>query len=131
MVVSNRWRSRGTRLSVPGALVIALIAGSATLLLPAEVAVAATVGSPTTIIGGQSSRCVDVPNGSTTNGTQVQLWDCISSSTAQRWTYTAGNQLQVYGNKCFDANGAATANGTKLILWACNGQQNQRWALRS
>ena len=28
------------------------------------------------IVGGQSGRCVDVPNGSTTNGTQVQFWDC-------------------------------------------------------
>ncbi|MFD0819023.1 right-handed parallel beta-helix repeat-containing protein, partial [Micromonospora zhanjiangensis] len=28
------------------------------------------------IVGGQSGRCVDVPNGSTSNGTQVQLWDC-------------------------------------------------------
>src|SRR5689334_22096801 len=28
------------------------------------------------IVGGQSGRCVDVPNGSTTNGTQVQLYDC-------------------------------------------------------
>ena len=57
------------------------------------------------IVGGQSGRCVDVPNGSTTNGTQVQLWDC-GGGTTQRWTYTAGRQLQVYGNKCLDANGA-------------------------
>src|SRR3954462_5308089 len=28
------------------------------------------------LVGGQSGRCVDVPNGSTTNGTQVQLYDC-------------------------------------------------------
>ena len=32
------------------------------------------------IVGGQSGRCVDVPNGSTTNGTQVQLWDCTGST---------------------------------------------------
>ena len=28
------------------------------------------------IVGGQSGRCVEVPNASTTNGTQAQLWDC-------------------------------------------------------
>ncbi|MFC4110865.1 RICIN domain-containing protein, partial [Micromonospora zhanjiangensis] len=50
------------------------------------------------IVGGQSGRCVDVPNGSTSNGTQVQLWDC-GNATSQRWTATTGKQLQVYGNK--------------------------------
>jgi hypothetical protein len=28
------------------------------------------------LVGGQSGRCVDVPNSTTTNGTQVQLYDC-------------------------------------------------------
>ncbi|WP_187280885.1 arabinofuranosidase catalytic domain-containing protein, partial [Microbispora sp. CSR-4] len=41
------------------------------------------------IVGGQSGRCVDVPNAGTTNGTQVQLWDC-NGQTNQRWTYTSG-----------------------------------------
>ena len=30
------------------------------------------------IVGGGSGRCLDVPNASTANGTQVQLWDCSS-----------------------------------------------------
>ena len=83
------------------------------------------------VVGAQSSRCIDVPNGSTTNGTQVQLWDCIGSSTAQRWTYTAGKQLQVYGNKCLDASGQGTTNGTQAIIWDCNGGTNQQWNLNS
>ncbi|MBP2708604.1 ricin-type beta-trefoil lectin domain protein [Microbispora sp. RL4-1S] len=82
------------------------------------------------IVGGQSGRCVDVPNGSTTNGTQVQLWDC-GSGTNQRWTYTSGKQLQVYGNKCLDANGQGTSNGTQVIIWDCNGQANQQWNVNS
>ncbi|MBP2708504.1 ricin-type beta-trefoil lectin domain protein [Microbispora sp. RL4-1S] len=82
------------------------------------------------IVGGQSGRCVDVPNGSTTNGTQVQLWDC-GSGTNQRWTYTSGKQLQVYGNKCLDANGQGTSNGTQVIIWDCNGQANQQWNINS
>ena len=49
------------------------------------------------VVGGQSGRCVDVPNGVTTNGTQVQLYDCWGG-TSQRWTYTSSKQLQVYGN---------------------------------
>jgi hypothetical protein len=78
------------------------------------------------IVGAQSGRCVDVPNSATTNGTQVQLWDC-GGQTNQRWTATASRQLQVYGNKCLDANGQGTVNGTAVIIWDCNGQANQQW----
>ncbi|TDC44306.1 RICIN domain-containing protein [Micromonospora sp. KC213] len=78
------------------------------------------------IVGGQSGRCVDVPNSSTTNGTQVQLWDC-SGGTNQRWTHTASRQLTVFGNKCLDANGGGTTNGTTVIIWDCHGGLNQQW----
>ncbi|MCW6007164.1 RICIN domain-containing protein [Micromonospora sp. CPCC 205371] len=83
------------------------------------------------IVGGQSARCVDVPNSTTGNGTQVQLWDC-GTATGQRWTYTAGRQLTAYGGaKCLDANGAGTSNGTQVIIWDCNGQSNQQWNINS
>ncbi|TBL38357.1 right-handed parallel beta-helix repeat-containing protein [Verrucosispora sp. SN26_14.1] len=78
------------------------------------------------IVGGQSGRCVEVPGGATTNGTQTQLWDC-SGATQQRWTHTAGKQLTVYGTKCLDANGAGTTNGTTVIIWDCHGGLNQQW----
>ena len=87
-------------------------------------------GTAQQIVGGQSGRCVDVPNSSTTNGTQVQLWDC-GSATGQRWTVTAGRQLQVYGSKCLDANGQGTSNGTAVIIWDCNGQPNQQWTVNA
>ena len=82
------------------------------------------------IVGGQSGRCIEVPNAATTNGTQVQLWDC-AGSTQQRWTYTAAKQLQVYGNKCLDASGAGTSNGTQAIIWDCHGGTNQQWNLNA
>jgi len=78
------------------------------------------------IVGGQSGRCVDVPNSSTTNGTQVQLWDCTGQAN-QSWTLTSGRQLQVFGGKCLDANGQGRTNGTQVIIWDCNGQANQQW----
>ncbi|MFB9235662.1 lectin [Plantactinospora siamensis] len=81
------------------------------------------------IVGAQSGRCVDVPNGSTTNGTQVQLYDCWGGD-MQRFTYTASKQLQVLG-KCLDANGQGTSNGTAVIIWDCNGQANQQWNVNS
>jgi hypothetical protein len=82
------------------------------------------------LVGGQSSRCVDVPNGGTTNGTQVQLWDCWGGA-MQRWTHTSGKQLQVYGNKCLDAYGQGSSNGTQVIIWDCHGGTNQQWNLNS
>ncbi|MEV4624043.1 RICIN domain-containing protein, partial [Asanoa sp. NPDC049573] len=83
------------------------------------------------IVGGQSGRCVDVPNSTTTNGTQLQLWDC-GTAAGQRYTYTPGRQLTVYGGtKCLDASGAGTSNGTQVIIWDCNGQANQQWNVNS
>ncbi|WP_344105985.1 RICIN domain-containing protein [Myceligenerans crystallogenes] len=80
----------------------------------------------TEIVGVQSGRCAEVAGGSTVNGADVQLWDCWGG-TNQKWTYTAGRQLVVYGNKCLDASGQGTANGTRVVIWDCNGQPNQQW----
>jgi hypothetical protein len=82
------------------------------------------------IVGGQSGRCVDVPGAATTNGTQVQLWDC-HGGTNQRWAYTAGKQLTVYGNKCLDTSGAGTTNGTAVVIWDCSSGLNQQWNLNA
>jgi len=89
-----------------------------------------TGGSGQEIVGAASGRCIDVPNASTTNGTQVQLYDCWGGSN-QRFTYTSSKQLQVYGNKCLDANNQGTSNGTAVIIWDCNGQPNQQWNVNS
>ena len=43
--------------------------------------------------GVTSGRCLDVPNASTTDGTQVQLWDCNGNSN-QQWTYTSGRAVE-------------------------------------
>jgi poly(3-hydroxybutyrate) depolymerase len=82
------------------------------------------------VVGSQSGRCLDVANSSTANGTQAQLYDCAGGSN-QRWSYTSGRQLQVYGNKCLDASGQGTGNGTAVIIWDCNGQLNQQWTVNA
>jgi len=82
------------------------------------------------LVGGQSGRCVEVPDASTTNGTQVQLGDC-SGGSQQLWTNTSSKQLQVYGNKCLDAYAKGTTNGTAAVIWDCNGGTNQQWNLNS
>jgi hypothetical protein len=87
-------------------------------------------GQGAELVGGQSGRCLDVPNGSTTNGTQTQLWDC-SGGTSQHWTYTDSKALTVSDNKCLDASGQGTSNGTAVIIWDCHGGANQQWNINS
>jgi len=77
------------------------------------------------IIGQQSGRCLDINNSTTTNGTQAQLWDCNGGSN-QRWTYSTGKQLVVYGNKCLGV-GQGAGNGTPAAIWDCSGQADQQW----
>ncbi|MFF4084658.1 endo-1,4-beta-xylanase [Streptomyces sp. NPDC001777] len=80
------------------------------------------------IRGVGSGRCLDVPNASTTDGTQLQLWGC-SGSTNQQWVSTAGGELRVYGDKCLDA--AGTGNGARVQIYSCWGGDNQKWRLGS
>ncbi|MFD3579798.1 endo-1,4-beta-xylanase [Streptomyces sp. NPDC058644] len=95
---------------------------------------ALNAGSPTPpgdsgqIKGVASGRCLDVPGAGTTDGTQLQLWDC-NNRTNQQWTYTAAGELKVYGNKCLDA--AGTGNGSKVQIYSCWGGDNQKWRLNS
>jgi O-glycosyl hydrolase len=80
--------------------------------------------------GAGSGRCLDVPNQSQANGTQVDIFDC-NGGTNQQWTATGSGQLTVYGTKCLDAFGHGTAPGTKVGIWDCNGGNNQRWTLNA
>jgi pimeloyl-ACP methyl ester carboxylesterase len=73
-----------------------------------------------------AGKCLDVPNASQANDTQLTIWDCNGGSN-QRWTYTSGKQLMVYGNKCLDAAGHGRTNGTRVIIWDCGGGANQQW----
>src|SRR5690349_4197653 len=91
-----------------------------------------TVGSggggtgPTILRGVGSNRCLDVPNMSTANGTQVVIWDC-NGGTNQSWTLTASKQLMVYGTKCLEVAGQSTTPGAAAQIAACTGAGNQQW----
>jgi lysophospholipase L1-like esterase len=85
-------------------------------------------GGPVRAVG--AGRCLDVPNASQANNTQVAIWDCNGGNN-QQWTYTSGKQLMVYGTKCLDASGHGRTNGTPVIIWDCGGGANQQWNLDS
>jgi hypothetical protein len=82
------------------------------------------------LVSTQSGRCLDVPNASTTNGTQVEIWDCNGGAN-QQWTRLSNGELQVYGSKCLDVGGHATAAGSPVSIWDCNGGANQQWTVNS
>ena len=84
-------------------------------------------GATGTIVSGlSSSKCVDDNNGSGTNGTKVQIWNCDGNTSAQNWTVNSNGTLTIAGG-CMDITGAKYTNGTLIELWACNGGANQQW----
>ncbi|WBB79735.1 ThuA domain-containing protein [Micromonospora sp. WMMD882] len=80
-------------------------------------------GGPIVGLGG---KCLDVRNGSSTDGTQIQIFTC-NNATGQQWTVTPNGPIKALG-KCLDVNGGASADGTKIQLWTCNSTAAQNWS---
>ncbi|RUL90786.1 ThuA domain-containing protein [Verrucosispora sp. FIM060022] len=80
-------------------------------------------------ITGLGGKCLDVRNGSSADGTQIQILTC-NGSAAQTWTVTPNSTIRALG-KCLDVNGGASADGTKIQLWTCNGGGAQNWSAQS
>lgn len=81
------------------------------------------------IQGVASGRCVDVPGFSTTNGTQLDLWDCNGGGN-QSWNYTSTHELTIYGDKCMQAGtagGATVSAGAAVVIEDCSGTASQQW----
>ena len=76
--------------------------------------------------GVASGRCIDVPGFSTTNGTELDLWDCNGGGN-QSWNWTADKQLTVYGNKCMTIGGDGSSAGSPVMITDCTGMTNQAW----
>ncbi|MFJ1756168.1 RICIN domain-containing protein [Kitasatospora sp. NPDC088134] len=78
-----------------------------------------------------SGKALDVPNHSTTAGTQLALWTANGGAN-QSWTLTQqsdGSYTFTGGESglCMDVNGGATSPGTAIIQWTCTSGTNQRW----
>jgi alpha-galactosidase len=73
------------------------------------------------LVSASSGRCLDVPQSSTSNGTQPVIWDC-NGGTNQQWTLEAGGTVVSRSSGlCLDVNNNGTANGTTVLLWTCTG----------
>ncbi|MFJ8429909.1 ricin-type beta-trefoil lectin domain protein [Kitasatospora sp. NPDC094019] len=79
-------------------------------------------------ITGYGNKCVTVKD-STANGTPVQMWDCVGSTT-QTWKVAADGTLRTLG-KCLDVRGGVTDMGTPVQLYDCNGGGAQQWRARA
>ncbi|MFD8754263.1 ricin-type beta-trefoil lectin domain protein [Kitasatospora sp. NPDC059577] len=80
-------------------------------------------------ITGIAGKCLDVRGGSTANGTQTQIWDCLGNVN-QTWKVGADGTVRAVGN-CLDVEGGRTGNGTLVRTWECNGSGAQKWQARA
>lgn len=74
-----------------------------------------------------AGKCIDVPGGRTSDGTQVQLYSCYEGVN-QQFTYTSGQELRVL-DRCLTA--PSGSNGTLVQISSCNGSGAQRWTFGS
>lgn len=82
-----------------------------------------TTGGPITL-AENTSYCLDLSAGNTTNGTALQTWGCNNTS-SQAVSYTGGT-LQVDG-KCVQA--ASSNSAAALQIHDCNGSALQQWVV--
>jgi serine/threonine protein kinase len=74
-------------------------------------------------------RCLDLRDGSTQDGTTVQLATCDGSS-GQQWIFTPGRDVvNPRSDKCLDIRNTNPADRARLQVWACRGTPNQKWTL--
>lgn len=116
--------------SVSGSTITASLPGSSvtTYVLGSSGAPGSGGTTARELAGTQSGKCLDVPNSSFTNGTQVDIQNCTGSS-QEEFTLTASGAVTA-GGKCLDAYQQGKTAGTVVDVYTCNGGSNQRWALR-
>lgn len=90
-------------------------------------------GGGISINAAGTSKCLDLPGGSTTNGNLLWLWDC-NGAQSQSWAWVSGDyRISFKGDrtKCIDIPGGDTTNGNRLQIWDCNGHSNQNFGYDS
>jgi len=86
-------------------------------------------GGDGTLRSVSANRCAEVPNSSTSPGTQLQIWDCNNNAN-QQWVRTTANEITVYtgdSKRCLGTSGGGTSAGTAAVIANCGGGNNQKW----
>ena len=81
------------------------------------------------VVSAASGKCLDLPNSTTTLGTQTDIRTCGGGAN-QQWTHTAANAVQVYSGStlaCLDDLNSKTTPGAPVGIWTCDGGPNQQW----
>ena len=136
MATSARWRLGWPNFATAARrrLTVAIAIGATAATLSAlAVAVPARADTSGEVHAVGAGKCLDVPNLSTTAGTQLDIWSCNGGSN-QIWTDTSSGQLTVYSGSsqmCMDAYGNQTTPGTKVEIWTCDGGSNQQWNINA
>jgi len=83
-----------------------------------------------------SGKCMDVPGGSTANGTQLIIWPCngaanqhfvriaVSKADAGSSFTTFFMIKNEHSQKCLSVKGDSTTPGTPIIQWPCNSKDH-------
>ena len=81
-------------------------------------------------LANDQDKCIDLSSGNTSNGANIQLWNCGSTNTNQQWIFI-NNQIKLNQDqrKCLGLPpGIFTAgNGMNIQLWDCNDTDAQKW----
>jgi hypothetical protein len=81
-----------------------------------------------------TTLCIDIYGGQTTNGTPVQLWTCGTGGYANQLftptTYADGSRSFTanISGRCMDVTSESTLAGAMIQQWDCNGSAAQKFA---
>ena len=80
------------------------------------------------------SKCLNIVNNGTANGSKIQLWSCNGGAN-EEWEITGflGQLYNPQSGKCLEDPGFSTTNGKQLDIWTCKttntNTNNQNWLL--
>jgi LPS-assembly lipoprotein len=76
-------------------------------------------------IHGKGRKCIDIPEGVTTDGTKLNYWGCDGSD-EQQWEMKEGALIGKDG-KCLNISGGGGPDDAVLDIRACDGSAQQKW----
>jgi hypothetical protein len=86
------------------------------------------------VVSVNSNKCLDVANGSLSDGGNVYQWVCHGGNN-QRWKFipegTSYKITNVNSGKALDVSGASSSDGANIHQWGFFGGNNQKWNLVS